>query len=98
MFIRSKVLFHDFMKLSLPALGNDVSWSVAFSMYSVILGHLGTDMQLQQTHWSPLSVILVLVFCFAIASAGTILLGNVMGKGDLEKVGSIRFQNAENEL
>lgn len=43
MFIRSKVLTGDFMKLSLPALGNDVSWSVAFSMYSVILGHLGTD-------------------------------------------------------
>ena len=43
MFIRSKVLFRDFIKLSLPALGNDVSWSVAFSMYSVILGHLGTE-------------------------------------------------------
>ena len=43
MFIRSKVLFGDFIRLSLPALGNDVSWSVAFSMYSVILGHLGTD-------------------------------------------------------
>ena len=43
MFIRSKVLFGDFVRLSLPALGNDISWSVAFSMYSVILGHLGTD-------------------------------------------------------
>ena len=43
MFLRSKVLFHDFIRLSLPALGNDLSWSVAFSMYSVILGHLGTD-------------------------------------------------------
>ena len=38
MFIRSKVLFGDFVRLSLPALGNDISWSVAFSMYSVILG------------------------------------------------------------
>ena len=43
MFIRSKVLFGDFVRLSLPALGNDISWRVAFSMYSVILGHLGTD-------------------------------------------------------
>ena len=43
LFIKNKLLFQDFVKLSLPALGNDVSWSVAFSMYSVIIGHLGTD-------------------------------------------------------
>nr|WP_296049199.1 hypothetical protein [uncultured Blautia sp.] len=38
MFIKNKVLFGDFVRLSLPALGNDISWSVGFSMYSVILG------------------------------------------------------------
>ena len=84
MFIHSKVLLNDFIKLSLPALGNDVSWSVAFSMYSVILGHLGTDAVAAN---SLVTVVRNIgsVFCFAIASAGTILLGNVMGKGDLEK-------------
>ena len=84
MFIRSKVLFGDFIRLSLPALGNDISWSVAFSMYSVILGHLGTDAVAAN---SLVTVVRNIgsVFCFAIASAGTILLGNVMGKGDLEK-------------
>lgn len=84
MFIRSKVLFGDFVRLSLPALGNDISWSVAFSMYSVILGHLGTDAVAAN---SLVTVVRNIgsVFCFAIASAGTILLGNVMGKGDLEK-------------
>ena len=84
MFLRSKVLFHDFIRLSLPALGNDLSWSVAFSMYSVILGHLGTDAVAAN------SLVIVVrnigsVFCFAIASAGTILLGQIMGKDDLEK-------------
>ena len=74
----------DFMRLSLPALGNDVSWSVAFSMYSVILGHLGTDAVAAN------SLVVVVrnigtVFCFAIASAGSILLGNIMGQGNLEK-------------
>ncbi|MDE7016824.1 MAG: polysaccharide biosynthesis C-terminal domain-containing protein, partial [Lachnospiraceae bacterium] len=43
LFVRNKTLFSDFIKLSLPALGNDISWSVAFSMHSVIIGHLGTD-------------------------------------------------------
>lgn len=43
MFIRSRILLKDFIRLSLPALLNDLSWSVAFSMYSVIMGHLETD-------------------------------------------------------
>lgn len=84
MFIRSKTLLNDFVHLSLPALGNDLSWSVAFSMYSVILGHLGTEAVAAN---SLVTVIRNVgsVFCFAIASAGTILLGRVMGQGELEK-------------
>lgn len=84
MFIRSKELLSDFIRLALPALGNDLSWSVAFSMYSVILGHLGSDAVAAN---SLVTVVRNIgsVFCFAIASAGTILLGNVMGQGDLEK-------------
>jgi len=84
MFIRSKALLKDFIHLSLPALGNDISWSVAFSMYSVILGHLGTDAVAAN------SLVVVVrnfgtVLCFGTASAGGILLGNVMGEGDMER-------------
>lgn len=45
MYVHKKqlLLFSDFVRLSSPALGNDISWSIGFSMYSVILGHLGTD-------------------------------------------------------
>lgn len=84
MFIRSKVLLNDFIRLSLPALGNDVAWSIGFSMYSVILGHLGTDAVAAN---SLVTVVrnIGTVFCYAIASAGTILLGKIMGQGDLEK-------------
>ena len=83
-FIRSKSLLGDFIRLSLPALGNDLSWSVAFSMYSVILGHLGSDAVAAN---SMVTVVRNVgsVFCFAIASAGTILLGQIMGQGNLEK-------------
>lgn len=84
MFIRSKTLLNDFIHLSLPALGNDLSWSVAFSMYSVILGHLGTEAVAAN---SLVTVVRNVgsVFCFAIASAGTILLGRAMGQEELEK-------------
>lgn len=84
MFIRNKALLKDFIHLSLPALGNDISWSVAFSMYSVILGHLGSDAVAAN------SLVIVVrnfgtVLCFGTASAGGILLGNVMGEGDMER-------------
>ena len=84
MFISNKPLLRDFVRLSLPALANDLSWSVAFSMYSVILGHLGTDAVAAN------SLVVVVrnfgtVLCFGTASAGGILLGNVMGEGDMDR-------------
>lgn len=84
MFLRNRVLFQDFIRLSLPALLNDLAWSVAFSMYSVILGHMGSDAVAAN------SLVVVVrnfgtVLCFGTASAGGILLGNVMGEGDMER-------------
>lgn len=84
MFISNKPLLKDFVQLALPALVNDLSWSVAFSMYSVILGHLGTDAVAAN------SLVVVVrnfgtVLCFGTASAGGILLGNVMGENDMDR-------------
>lgn len=84
LFVRNKMLFSDFVRLSLPALGNDISWSVAFSMYSVIIGHLGTDAVAANSF-----VIVVrnfgTILCFGMASAGGILLGNIIGENKLEE-------------
>lgn len=84
MFLHNKLLFRDFVRLSLPALINDLAWSVAFSMYSVILGHMGSDAVAAN------SLVVVVrnfgtVLCFGTASAGGILLGNVMGENDMER-------------
>lgn len=83
-FISNKVLLKDFIHLSIPALGNDISWGIAFSMYSVILGHLGTDAVAAN---SLVTVVRSFgtVLCFGTASAGGILLGNVMGENDMER-------------
>lgn len=82
-FLRNRALFHDFVRLSLPALGNDIIWGVAFSMYSVILGHLGTDAVAAN------SLVTVVrnfgtILCFGVASAGGILLGQIIGENRLE--------------
>ena len=81
-FVSNKVLFSDFLRLSLPAVGNDIIWSVAFSMYSVIMGHLGTDAVAANSF-----VVVVrnfgTVLCFGMASAGGILLGNMIGENKL---------------
>ena len=71
------------MRLSLPALGNDIVWGVGFSMYSVILGHLGSDVVAAN---SLVSVVrnLGTIACFALASAGGILLGQVIGENRIE--------------
>lgn len=84
LFVKNPLLFKDFVKLSLPAMGNDIIWSLAFSMYSVILGHLGTDVVAANSF-----VVVVrnfgTILCFGMASAGGILLGNVIGENKLEE-------------
>lgn len=83
MFIRNKLLFKDFIRLSLPALGNDVAWGVAFSMYSVIIGHMGSDAVAANSFVSIIRNFGT-VLCFGVASAGGILLGNEIGENRLE--------------
>uniref|UniRef100_UPI0040566817 MATE family efflux transporter n=1 Tax=Acetatifactor sp. TaxID=1872090 RepID=UPI0040566817 len=83
LFIRNKILFKDFVRLSLPALGNDVSWGVAFSMYSVIMGHLGTDAVAANSFVTVVRNFGT-ILCFGMASAGTILLGKEIGENRLE--------------
>lgn len=84
LFLHSRVLTKDFISRALPAVLNDVIWGVAFSMYSVILGHLGNDAVAAN------SLVVVVrnistVFCYAVASAGGVLLGNVMGAKEWDK-------------
>lgn len=83
-FVSNKMLLKDFIKLSAPAIGNDIIWGLAFSMYAVIIGHLGEDAVAANSY-----VVVVrnfgTVLCYAVASAGTILLGNTLGKNRLEE-------------
>lgn len=83
-FEKNKVLFQDYLKYAMPAFGNEIVWGVAFSMYSVIMGHLGSDMVAAN------SVVVVArnlgtVLCFGIANGGAIYLGKRIGDGQMEE-------------
>ena len=85
MFIRSRILFRDFLRMAMPATMNDVSWGLAFSMYSVIIGQfLGTDM-VAANSFTSLVRTFGTVLCFSVASGGGILLGQLMGDGRMEE-------------
>lgn len=89
---RNQILFQDFLRYSLPALGNEIAWGVAFSMYSVIMGHLGSDI-VAANAVAVVAKNLGTVVCFGIANAGAILLGKAIGAGHMEdaKADASRF-------
>ena len=84
MLTRNKLLEKDFFTMSLPAIGNDLVWSLAFSMYSVIIGHLGNDVV---AAYSITNVVrnLGTVLCFGIGNAAGIIVGQILGSGEREE-------------
>ena len=85
LFLRNKLLLKDFFRMALPALVNDVSWGLAFSMYSVIIGQfLGTDMVAANSFVSQVRSFAT-VLCFSIASGGGILLGHLIGEDRMDE-------------
>lgn len=79
----NKILSKDFIKIALPALGNELVWGAAFSTYSIILGHLGEDIVAANSVVSAIRDLCSIV-CFGMAYGGAILLGKTMGEGNLE--------------
>lgn len=83
-FEKHPVLLKDFLTMALPAIANDVIWALAYSMYSVIMGHLGNDAVAAN---SIVSVVRNLgsVLCFGIGSASGIIVGQILGENKIEE-------------
>ncbi len=78
-----KSLRHDFWKYTTPVLGNEIVWGVGFTMYSVIMGHLGTD-AVAANSIANIVKNLVACFCLGLGSGGGIMVGNELGAGNLD--------------
>lgn len=79
----SQLLFKDFIKYAAPVLGNELVWGCGFTMYTVIMGHLGNDAVAANSIANVVKN-LVISFCLGVGSGGAILLGIELGKGDLD--------------
>lgn len=79
-----RALRHDFWKYSLPVLGNEIVWGVGFTMYSVIMGHLGSD-AVAANSIANIVKNLVACFCLGLGSGGGIMVGNELGAGRLDR-------------
>ena len=79
-----KELQKDFVKYAGPALVNDLSWTLAFSSYSIILGHLNNDMVAASAVATTIRDMFTTV-CFGISAGGTVILGKELGKNNLKK-------------
>ena len=80
--LHNKVLWRDFIRYSLPAIGNEFVWGLAYSMYSVIMGRLGEDLVAANSIVSNIRN-LASVLGFGVANGAAILLGKTIGVGDM---------------
>ena len=84
MFTSSRALLRDFIRMAIPAVLNDASWGLAFSMYSVAIGQfLGQDVVAANAFASVVRNF-GLILAWGVASAGGILLGQMIGENRLK--------------
>lgn len=82
-FLWNTTLFLDFKKYSLPALGNEFLWGAGFSCYTIVLGHMGSDIIAANSIVSAARN-LCSVFVFGIGYGTAIIIGNDIGAGRIE--------------
>lgn len=78
----------DFWKYSLPVLGNELVWGCGFTMYTVIMGHLGADAVAAN---SIANIVKDLLVCLSLG------LGNAGGIFGRQSAGTWRFPTGEGD-
>lgn len=80
----NRSLHRDYWKYTVPILINQIGWGGGVTMYSVIMGHLGTD----ATAANSIAGIvrsMIASLCWGIASGVGIIIGGMLGRNELEK-------------
>ena len=79
-----KLLFHDFLRYTMPVIGASLVWGIAFMSYSVVLGHMDGDAVAAN---SIVSVAKSLLSCLirGVGGGAGIMIGNLLGANLLDK-------------
>ena len=80
----SRILSADFYHHLVPLLGAAILWGVGFTSYTSAMGHMGTDAAAANAVAAVVRD-LMCCLCTGVAVAGGIIVGNELGKGELEK-------------
>lgn len=78
----SRALHRDYWKYTVPLLVNQIGWGGGVTMYSVIMGHLGSDAVAANSIASIVRSIIASL-CWGIASGVGIIIGGMLGRGEL---------------
>ena len=73
----------EFWKYSFHILLDGMIWGIGITMYSVIIGHLGSDATAANSVASIVKDLLTCL-CRGMSTGGGILIGNILGSGDLK--------------
>lgn len=84
LFTRQQDLAGDFWHYTTPMLGASLVWGIAYTLYSVIMGHMGSDAVAAN---SITSIAKSMISCLirGVAGGTGIIVGNLLGAGALEK-------------
>lgn len=79
-----KTLIKDFWNYSAPLFINQMGWGLGVTMYSVIMGHLGSDATAAN---SIANIVrnMAASLCWGIAEGVAIILGNMLGNNELDE-------------
>ena len=83
LFVSEPQLSKDFWKYTIPVLAASLVWGIAYTLYSVIMGHMGSDAVAAN---SITSIARSLVSCFTrgLGNGAGIMVGNVLGTGNMK--------------
>ncbi|MDE5737613.1 MAG: MATE family efflux transporter [Oscillospiraceae bacterium] len=77
-------LHRDYWKYTTPLLLNQLGWGGGVTMYSVIMGHLGTDATAANSIASIIRS-MIASLCWGISAGVAIIIGGMLGRNELEQ-------------
>ena len=80
----NKELHKDYWKYTIPLLINQLGWGGGVTMYSVIMGHLGSDAVAANSIASIVRS-MIASLCWGIASGVGIIIGGMLGRNELDE-------------